>query len=56
MTNGSLIKMSKGCLTRTFWLFDNGDAIEYTNEGRRELTCTFTTLYSLLKINGWKEV
>jgi len=55
MTNGSLIKMNKGKFTRTFWLFDDGDCIEYTKEGTRELTCSFTTLYNLLKINGWKE-
>lgn len=56
MTNGSLIKMNKGRFTRTFWLFDDGDCIEYTKEGTRELTCSFTTLYNLLKINGWKEI
>ena len=56
MANGALVKMSKGKFTRTFWLFEDGTAKEYTKEGLREVTCPFTTLYSLLTINGWKEV
>lgn len=56
MTNGSAIKMNKGKFTRTFWLFEDGTAKEYTNEGLREITCDFTTLYALLQRNGWKEV
>lgn len=56
MTNGALIKMNKGKFTRTFWLFEDGTAREYTKEGRREVTCPFTTLYNLLKMNGWTEV
>ena len=56
MSNGSLIKMSKGKLTRKFWLFEDGTAKEYTKDGLREITCDFTTLYALLQINGWKEI
>ncbi len=56
MSNGVLIKMSKGTDIRTFWLFEDGDAKEYTEQGLRELTCEFTTLYSLLKTNGWSEI
>ena len=56
MTNGLAIKMNKGKFTRTFWLFEDGTAKEYTNKGLREITCDFTTLYALLQRNGWKEV
>lgn len=56
MMNGSYVKMNKGRFTRIFFLFTDGDAIEYTKDGPRKVTCPFTTLYSLLKINGWEEI
>ena len=56
MMNGTFIKMNKGRFTRTFYLFADGEAVGYTEEGIRNLTCEFTTLYSLLVINGWKEI
>lgn len=56
MLNGSYVKMNKGRFTRTFFLFTDGDAVEYTKDGLRKITCPFTTLYSLLKINGWREI
>ncbi len=56
MMNGSYVKMNKGKFTRVFFLFIDGDAIEYTKDGPRKVTCPFTTLYNLLKMNGWEEV
>lgn len=56
MQIGNYIKMTKGHLKREFYLFDDDTAKEITKEGLREVTCAFSTLYALLKINGWKEV
>lgn len=56
MMNGTFITMNKGKFTRTFYLFTDGSAVEYIDDGIRNLTCEFTTLYYLLVANGWKEI
>lgn len=56
MMNGSLVKMNKGRFTRVFWVFLDGTAKEYTEDGLRDVTCEFLTLYRLLQMNGYKEI
>ena len=56
MSNGVLIKMGKGTDIRTFWLFEEGKAKEYTQHGLTEIACEFTTLYNQLRISGWAEI
>ena len=55
MTNGSIIKMSNGEKTRTFWLFVEGDAIEYTKEGPKRIE-NFTKLFVDLLSIGYVEI
>lgn len=56
MLYGAHVKMNKGKFTRTFFVFADGDAVEYTKDGLRKVTCPFTTLYNLLRMNGWEEI
>lgn len=56
MLNGGLVKMNKGRFTGTFWVFDDGTAKEYTEDGLRDVTCPFLTLYRLLQMNGYVEI
>jgi hypothetical protein len=55
MSNGSIIKMSNGEKTRTFWLFNEGNAIEYTKEGMKEIP-DFTKLFVDLLSIGYVEI
>ncbi len=56
MLNGGLVKMNNGRFTRTFCVFGDGTAKEYTEDGLRDVTCQFLTLYRLLQINGYIEI
>ena len=55
MTNGAVIKMSKGKLTRVFWLFVDGTAEEYIEKGTKDID-DFTAFYKSLQNDGWKEI
>ena len=54
MTNGTLIRMSNGEKIRRFWVFTDGDVIEFTKNGRIEIE-DFAKLYKELEAEGFKE-
>lgn len=57
MTNGSLIRMSNGEKIRKFWLFTDGDAIEYTKSGMKRLSADdFNKLFVDLLSIGYVEI
>lgn len=56
MFNGQFVKMNKERFTRIFYVFDDGTAKEYTEDGLRDVTCPFLTLYRLLRMNGYIEI
>lgn len=54
MANGTLVRMVKGKQVRRFWVFIDGDVIEFTKNGRIEIK-DFAKLYKELEAEGFKE-
>lgn len=55
MTNGSLIRMSNGEKIRRFWVFTDGEVIEFTKNGRVKVEDFRKLFVDLLSI-GYVEI